>query len=56
MAFGIPMIWKEPKDVTIFVKLTLKVLIQKNKSKIEYPNLSSLIQLITNSDKTLQSS
>ena len=54
MAFGIPLIWREPKDHVTDCYLCLvntQGFNAKNKSKIEYPNLPSAIPPVTNCDE-----
>jgi len=54
MAFGIPLIWREPKDhVTdcYFCLVNTQGFNAKNKSKIEYPKFPSAIPPFANCDE-----
>ena len=54
LKFGVPMIWREPKnhvDDCYFCLINVKGFNKKNKQHLQYPNIHSAMQLIPHSDK-----
>ena len=53
LSFGIPMIWREPAnhvDDCYFYIVNVAGFSSENKSKINYPNISSVMRLVPHSD------